>query len=172
MGFARHWGIGLIGAAAVLAAAAPPARADGLDATDLGLRREALIRLMAEPAGSTESWSNIDSGYQGSLRLLSDSTGADGRTCRQVSEIRQDGSDQATGTLTACRDKGEAVWHVTRQSIGAMAPVPADLGADDQNPPEASQPNGLGNLPVQIRINGNRPGSGTQPGTNTTSTSK
>jgi surface antigen len=143
----------------VLLAGIGHALADGLDDTDRSQRRQALIQVLAEPVGSSEDWSNIDSGRHGSLTVTAEAPGKDGGTCRQVAETRREGPNEASGVLTVCRSGGS--WQVIRSNMSVMAPIPADL------PPDSSQANGLGQLPpIQLWVNGNRSSGGT-PNTTT-----
>jgi surface antigen len=152
---------------AALAAAAPHGAgadeltsASSLDDTDRQDRQDAIDRVLTAAPGDQETWSNIDSGHRGAVRTVSERPGENGETCRDIAETVWFFDGQQSGTMVACR-AGGAPWRIVSSSLDTAPAPPA------ANP--VSQPNGIGNLPVQVWIGAPRTGVGTtvvtpQPG--------
>jgi surface antigen len=150
-----------------LAAAAPHGAgadeltsASSLDDTDRQDRQDAIDRVLTAAPGDEETWSNIDSGHRGVVRTVSERPGENGETCRDIAETVWFFDGQEAGTMVACRTGG-APWRIVSSKLKAAPPPPAAS--------PASQPNGIGNLPVQVWIGAPRTGTGTtvvtpQPG--------
>lgn len=148
----------VIAVLALIATPLRPAVADitsdsSLDETDQQARHDALDQVLAAPPGAEDSWSNINSGHRGAFKSLSERPSEGGQTCRDIAETVWFQDGQESGTLVACRAGGDP-WRIVSGSLKPDEPPPADTAP-------ASQPPGLGNLPVQIWVGSPRNGAGT-----------
>ncbi|HTH95862.1 MAG TPA: hypothetical protein VL574_00515 [Stellaceae bacterium] len=178
----RHHRYRFILAAALLAALGglgrpAPARADdgataydSLDDTDRSFRQQALQEILVAPVEARRHWSNIDSGHDGTFKVVGDKADARGRVCRTVAETLHNGGGQAAeGTIVACRTPVANHWQIARSSMTQYAPVPADLvpgnGIDLSGPAPADMPTAEGGQPqIQVWIDGeNYRGGGQRP---------